>query len=245
MVYHDAQPEIELGEARLDRLLAAAAVRLRAWDGWRPPDPAGAEVLLSAHLTDGLVVRETGGGRLLHVALSLRRGRVLLRRRRGREAVEALVAVAELADESDALPDAVAAGAIRYPFNRWGRPAERDNLSELLALAGELLALPEDDGLTLLAGVTPDWLVPGRRLLARRLPTPYGPVDLTVQAGDDALRVDLPTAFTTPARLEVAVPAGFDGARATADGRPCPVAGGRAVVPAGAAVLVLPRGEGG
>lgn len=241
--YQNAQPALELGEARLDRLLAAAAVRLRAWEGWRPPELIGAEALLSAHLTDGLVVRETGAGRLLHVALSLRRGRVLLRRRRGREAAEALVAVAGLADESGALPDAVAAGVVRYPFNRWGQPAERDNLSELLALAAELLALPEDDGLTLLAGVPADWLGPGRRLSARRLPTPYGPVDLTVQAGDDALRVDLPTAPAGPAR--VAVPAGFDGARATADGRPCPMAGDRLVVPAGAAVLILPRGEAG
>jgi len=103
-----------------------------------------------------------------------------------------------------------------------------------------MLVREQDDDLHLLSAVSPAWLRPGESIELRGAPTAFGPVDMTVTAGDDRVTIDLPSEFrNAPAKLWVRVPWFYALEAAEVDGRPVTAEDGRLLIPQGTARLVL------
>ncbi len=113
-------------------------------------------------------------------------------------------------------------------------------IAKTIEVLRNMLVREQDEDLHLLSAISPDWVRPGKKIEVRGEPSSFGPLDMTVSAGEEGITVDLPIAFrNAPARVWVRVPWFFALERAELDGEMVTPEEGRLLIPQGARRLVF------
>jgi hypothetical protein len=194
-----ASPYRRLDSGAVGSLAAGYPLRL-----WEPRDPrllALADYLLAHCLVRGGFFQD-----MIHSGvnayLTLELAQVLLRAGDGRHA--ALVrAVADLASPTGQWPEAI------HPHTGGGCMGDGHHVwasAEWVLMMRNLFVREEGEGLVLASGLFPEWLSGSRPLHLGPTPTPFGPITVTVQPGEE-VRVSWQAHWRgKPPPLFVAVP---------------------------------------
>ena len=155
------------------------------WAAWPYPSMAPTDPLVQSTMAASIAEQREGvgtyaGGAFLHLYTGFRVWQTLLRAGDQVQPLEGLYAtLAHLTSTG---------GGFETNLRPLGRRDARSNLAphawlsaEIVTLVHDLLARPQDGGLVVMGAVPGPWLAPGANTVVRALPTPYGPIDLTLE----------------------------------------------------------------
>lgn len=113
-------------------------------------------------------------------------------------------------------------------------------IAKTVEVLRNMLLREQGEGLHLLSALSPEWVQPGKGIEVKGAPSFFGPVDLTVRAEAERLRLTLPRSFrNAPEQLWVRVPWFWELQRALLDGAEVSARDGEILVPPGSRELVL------
>ncbi|MBI2299535.1 MAG: hypothetical protein HYU66_11440 [Armatimonadetes bacterium] len=233
-----AQPAIKVPEAAVGETYGAAMVRLRGYSEVPLPElsPPAERALLGAQLQRGLVAYRSGPEEVgLSLAMSARRARLEVRDNHPRQALALLYGLLLHSSAFHGFAEAVPAEwGRRERLDRWAPLWDPEVTAETVQLLREMLVRADGDRLRLFGVVSPAWLGVGEGLLARGVPTRFGPVTTALTRTADGFEVKLPEGLTpAPAAVCVRVPWGWRATGASVDGQRAEVRDGWVEAPPG------------